>query len=810
MATKTKREMDLPKVKLKKTTNTKKGYTTRRHGMSLKRGNFFEKGKQSNTRNGPREKKPKLHRPTVRHSSKYLNDLVKKTNKNRLSAPGPDGKEGNALILRPKDDVSDDAENDPPLGHTGEYEVTGSDNILVHKESLMTLMNTSMLNHAMYDALQPEDSKCTKTEFDLVEFRPWGFVSSVILRCKNCTYRSERTKLYEEIPSDKPGKNTAATNMRLMILLSFLPIGPTAMYLIGAGLGIRSCSLPGMQKLANRASEILQEAGSHDIRKWRQYCIQVLADRGVDNPHVLSASIDTTYHGTNKASSVTPGTGANQATSSVIENVTGQRKVIGINHVNQSCPKGSRMRTKGLNDVYCGEGGDAKHEGCTADQPLASNISEYQMAKKMAEDIYNEDGILFSVICSDSDSSAPNAFAEVFQEKAPELGEMEWCKDPWHSGKNQKFKTKYHDFAHGTFGPGLTAVKEKECAKAFAIDLVSRVSLTMKNAFEYWKDDIEKIKTFSESLTSYIIKCYVGDHSSCSWSPVAQLTGCSGSGEDKCWLKRASSPFRAISDLDFIILKRADKSFIRKVISMKLGVENLEHFKYGMSSSRNESFNRTHHHCLPKNTTFSRTSRGRVAAATGTANNNLGEFAEMAMRTANCPIAKTSVTKRLLNSYEKHRDKVRENQEKPETRARRRQLENMRVEQYFQERKTKTDTDEYRKFKLDQAIEVSNNTLQRMCDRLDNIKEVNVNFTQNVGELDVEDLDIDLCEQYIQNALSGVNQYMRVLTENIKDIDNFELKQVKRKQAATERAATKATERSTRSSTNREHSYGKV
>ena len=34
------------------------------------------------------------------------------------------------------------------------------------------------------------------------------------------------------------------------------------------------------------------------------------------------------------------------------------------------------------------------------------------------------------------------------------------------------------------------------------------------------------------------------------------------------------------------------------------------------------------------------------------------------------------------------------------------------------------------------------------------------------------------CSEY---ALSGVNQYMRVLTENIKDIDNFELKHKTRK-----------------------------
>lgn len=798
--------MDYHEVKRTKTTNTKKGYSTKRQGRSLKRGSFFERGKQSNTRIGLREKEPKLHRPTVRHTREYLNDLVKETNRNTLSAPGPDGKEGNAVILRPKDDISDDAEIDPPLGNTGKYEVT-SDNILVEKESLMNVINSSLVNHAVYNAQQPEDKKCANLVLDLVEFCPWGFVSSVVVCCKNCTYRSERTNLYEEIPSDRPGKNTAATNMRVMILLSFLPIGPTAMYLICAGLGIRPCSLAGMQKLAIRASEILQEAGSHDIRKWRQYCIQVLADRGVDNPHVMSASIDTTYHGTNKASSVTPGTGANQATSSVIENVTGQRKVIGINHVNQSCPKGSRMRTKGLNDVYCGEGGVAKHEGCTADQPLACNISEYQMAKKMAEDIHNEDGILFSVICSDSDSSAPNAFAEVFEEKAPELGEMEWMKDPWHMGKNQKFKTKYHEFARGTFGPGLTAAKEKECAKAFAIDLVSRVSLTMKNALVHWKDDIEKVKKNSPALTGYIIKCYVGDHSSCSWSDVSKLTGCSG--PEQCWLKRPTSPFKPISELEFLNLDRADKLFIRRVIGMKLSEENLEYFKYGMSSSRNESFNYTHHHCLPKNTTFSRTSKGRVAAATGTANNSLGDFAEMTMKTAKCPIAKNSITKKILKKYERHRSQVRDQQHRPETRVRGRELDNMRLGQYFKEQSIKkTDPECYQKFKLDQAVEITNNNMERLFDRFDNMQEINEVVTQDIEEINEEDLDI--CEQQLKDALNGVNQYIKVLGDNIKDIENFEVRRAKIKEAAAQRAATKQTERLTRSSTNREHSYGKV
>ena len=804
--TKTEKTFDNAFKKRERITNRKKGFNTRGQGRSLKKATAFPKKIQSNTKNGPREKLCTLPRPTVRHDGDYLKVLTKKTNKNQLSVPGPDGKEGRALILRPKKNDTVAAENDPVMDHTGEYEVT-SDNILVHKNKLMTLINSSIKYHAL------KKPDCQNIDFDIVEFRPWGFLSSVVLTCKSCGFRSARTKLFEEILSDKRGCNTAATNLRLMILLNFLPIGPTAMYLICAGLGIRPCSRVGMQKLADRASAILQEAGHNDIRKWRQYCIKILADRGVNNPHVLSGSTDTTYHGTTKSSSVTPGTGANQATASVIENVSGQKKVVAVNHLSQPCLVGSRMKAKNI-QVYCGEGGEAKHEGCTSDQPLACNIEEYDMAKKMAEDAYNEDGILFSVICSDSDSSAPNAFSDIFAEKAPELGESEWCKDPWHIGKNQRFKTKYHDFAKGTFGPGLTAVKEHECRKAFAIDLVARVSLTLENSFEYWKDDIDKMKKHSKSLTGYIIKCYVGDHSSCSWSPVAQLTGCHGPGEGQCWLKRGQSPFRPLSDLDFIILNKTDKLFIRKVIDMKLSEDSLEYFKYKLSSSRNESFHRTVHHCNAKNTTFTKNSRGRVYAATGTANNNLGEFAEMTMRAAKCPLPENSVSRRVLRSYEKHREHVRSSQAKPESKSRRRALGQMRVEQYFQERKSKTDQDGYRKFKLDQAVEITDQNMERVRRRFGDIREISQTLNQEVGGIDVLNNPLDACEEQIKRALESVEQYKNVLQENIDDIDKFQLKrkqiQENMKAAATKRAKTKQHERSTRSSTNQEHSYGKL
>ena len=212
----------------------------------------------------------------------------------------------------------------------GEYEVD-NDNILVHKNSLMKLITGYIKSHG------EQEMECNELDLDMIEFQPWGFFSSVRVWCKSCKLKSPRTQLYEEIPSEGPGRKAAASNMRLMILLNFLTIGPTALQLICGALGIKPCSMKGMQKLADRAGEVVKDSANRDMRKWRQHVMTILHDRGIDEHNIFSGSIDTSYHGSSKASSVTPGTGANQATATCIENVSGQHKIVGHVHINQVC-----------------------------------------------------------------------------------------------------------------------------------------------------------------------------------------------------------------------------------------------------------------------------------------------------------------------------------------------------------------------------------------------------------------------------------------------------------------------------------------
>ena len=93
----------------------------------------------SNTKN--------VSRLLVRHHVDYLADIAVKTYSNELSTPGADGKDGNALILRPIKEVQSPTEKDTNnISYTGEYTITEG-NIIVEKSSFLKLFNSFSKEH---------------------------------------------------------------------------------------------------------------------------------------------------------------------------------------------------------------------------------------------------------------------------------------------------------------------------------------------------------------------------------------------------------------------------------------------------------------------------------------------------------------------------------------------------------------------------------------------------------------------------------------------------------------------------------------
>ena len=672
-------------------------------GYYKKKATFFTKGVQGFTRKrhvSSTHNHMEVTRHCERHSSEYFDALVKQTDSNDFSIPGADGIEGNAIILRPRRNANHGVHDSDDRGpSSGRYNVS-EDNIVVEKSRLLNLINE-------YSKFHQDINTCEDMNWDLVDFEPWGLFSSVVLRCTSCGFCSPRTKLYEEVNTKGPGRKAAVGNVRLQLLLQDMPIGPTELQLLFAAVGLRAGSLPGMQKLSYKASLATEEVADTDMIKWREHTKKVLADRGVNNPDEICAAFDVRYHGMFKASSKTPGPGAAQATATCVETVTPQKKCIAIDHINKACPKGSRMKGKG-NPVFCGYGGDAKHKGCTATQPSGRAIKEYDMAERMANNLLDSSDISVTHLCTDSDATGRDAFTKVNMESGKSLPHLTWFKDPSHVSRNMKRHILDHNFNKDAFGTKQNGsewnYKERlDCRKALALDIPERVSVTMQAAAKHYKGDSEKIKENAETLVTYILKCYGGDHTSCCSAPLAQLTGCKGSTKSsKSWFNTSSSlKGQGISCLKLV---GDDYDFIKSVIHMKLGKEAVNFFSRRETTSRCESINRAISKGCPKNRLFSRTSRGRVCSAIGRQNNSFRDFVHMKFRAMNCSLPPHSIGYKIIQKYQRKRDLTLKQQKKKSATKRRFTLLTEKRKEYFAERLKYSNEGEYHKNQLDLAL----------------------------------------------------------------------------------------------------------
>lgn len=645
-----------------------------------------------------------VSRPIVRHHADHLDNVVIRTHANELSTPGADGISGNAMILRPIQTTQDNpAETEAKqISYTGEYNMTEG-NILVEKSIFLELFNSFTRQHIVRDIEADDKTKCKGIDIDIVDIRPWGLFSSVVLLCKSCGMRSTRTKLFKEVNTSKPGRKFAAGNLRLALMNQDMSIGPTELQLLFAAVGIRAGSMTNLQRNACKASDITERLTRRDMEKWLDVARDILRDRGVSNPDHLSAQFDVLYHSVNKANAHCPGQGAVQATGTCAETVTSSKKIIDFEHVCKVCLRGARLKGSGI-PVICGHHSSKRHHDCTATIPRARVLREYDMARSIAQRLQNKE-VAVTHLTTDSDAKGRDAFVDV-NNKDPTIPPLQWYKDPSHLSRNMRKRISKHSIKGKMFGQkengkDWTYSEKLECRKALALDVPRRVSLTLSNMRMYWKGDASKMKKNGDKIIEYMLKCYGGDHSSCKGTRLAKLTGCTGSTPGACWFSR-SHTMRA-QGISRLILADHKKAFLRSVIEMKLSPTALDYVARGETSSRCESTNRAINKSLPKNALFSRTSIGRVASAIGRVNNSFETFTRMKFTAMKCSLPENSPGDVLIRSYQRKRD-LQAKYEKTRKAIKRKHAHiAQKSREYFEERTKETNEGDYHKFQLDNA-----------------------------------------------------------------------------------------------------------
>lgn len=739
-----------------------------------------------------------LKRPCKRYSQDYFDVFIKETPTNKLGIPGADGKDGNAIVLRPR--PNDQEATEPGQSSKSRYYNMKEGNILVEKSRLSKLINLCNKEHKDLQECEAVDA------WDLVDFESWGVYSRVVYTCLECGFRSERTNLFEDLPTKKPGRRSAVGNTRLQLMLQDTPIGPTEAQLLFAAVGLNAGSLSSMQKGAYKAALATENVNHEDMLKWRSVVMDVLQNRGVLSFNHISGGFDVRYNGSSLSSSVTPGPGATMGVGLFVEKVTSQQKCLGLDYQNMLCPIGARLRSKGV-DIICGEGPiEERHNGCTATLPPGRHISEYTAAENIAEDLYFDSGISVTHLVTDSDGTGRNAFRDVNEYVDGNLPELTWYKDLMHVGWNMYHKIKSHSFSAGSFGtkPNGTSwnyLERKDCSKALAMDVQERTARTMKRALEHFKGDLDRFKNNSEKICTYMVDCYQGNHKSCRSAPIARLTGCNGN-------YFATSSNLSAQNISSLNLEVTDKSFLEAVIKMKLGKDSVQFFSRRLTTSRNESMNKAISKSSAKNRLNVRTGKGRVSSAILRQNNTFEEAVKMKFQAMNCPMKPGEICDKVVKKYQRKRNNTLASQQKPSAVARKRLRRKQRNQDYYHQRTRVTNKGEYIKNQLDRAYASKDAAFSKIVD------------TAVASTSSEEAMVSTSLEDNLRHAAIRVRRTQRAyktwsdyIEKSANDFDESLAKKKvtkkKMKASAQRRCANKSAARKQRKTLHGDHTYGK-
>ncbi|CAC5416721.1 unnamed protein product [Mytilus coruscus] len=144
----------------------------------------------------------------------------------------------------------------------------------------------------------------------------------------------------------------------------------------------------------------------------------------------INLTVDVRYPSNTITSKRKPGQNANQACAVGIETLTDRKYIVATSSLNQMCWTGAWLRGKGFT-IECPNG----HEECTADLHHAAPLSEYELGKKIGNQLAVQ-GILVKYATTDGDGRTANGINDAIQ-ALHIMWKVERLADPIHLANGQ-------------------------------------------------------------------------------------------------------------------------------------------------------------------------------------------------------------------------------------------------------------------------------------------------------------------------------------------------------------------------------------
>lgn len=542
-------------------------------------------------------------------------DLVVKADpRGQPSLPDHEGVCTGAKLLRPKKPQPKESDITAMyLDGTGEGEMR-----FLHKDRIVNMWNTCIEEHG------EKRTHCKIPQFEVHKEVKKGICWSQKLKCTKCNYTSKLYKLYDEAPSDARGPKYALPNLGLQVGLQDCPMSSTKAQLLLLSVNAPAPSRSGMQKTANKVGSITSEASEKDLsaRRKKLKLINKLRKLPEDSP--VNISSDVRYNSSSMINRGKMGQSASQAIGVAIEHHTDQKQIVGLCVENKLCPKGARLRSRGI-QAKCPGG----HKGCTATRAMAEPFTERDIGKKLGEDMA-KDGVPVKYVATDGDGRSAEGVGAAMLRPFPNLRVRRQA-DTIHLGQSLFRKAMKASFSDDML-PASSADERQLQHRQLSADLKRRAQVIFQTMHKNYAGAIHQMKSKMPAVIEQTIRCYSGDCSKCRKQSIVCRAG------KKNWI--AMSGELQSCGVTSLQMTAKDQEVMRELLTFYLGCESIELMKHNMNTNKNEAVNRAISVSLPKNNDFPRNVKARALAAICRVNKGPGKALLENLEAVKSPVSK--------------------------------------------------------------------------------------------------------------------------------------------------------------------------
>ena len=534
---------------------------------------------------------------------------------------------------------------------------------LFHMGKLCEMFNSAYHQHHL------ESPNCpANLQFDYQAEQQKGVCWVESLKCGYCKYHGPSTKIYEEVDTGKRGPKPAKPNLSVWVALLDNPIMGTGLQEIFHALNCPAPSSNCLQQNANKVGPMIVNMVQEDLRRERAHLKDLIENCGFPRETPIPAEGDGRYNNPLYWSrDRNPFQPATQATYTISENITNEKKIIG-------CVTRNKLCKRKLQEAQCPE-----HPGqCTANLKQQDPIGKEDMATEeiCREFLSDQEPTLISHFTTDGDSAA---FKGVERAMAKSGQVVESLRDTRHLAQSQKKAVDNAKFSEGMF-PGRTAAQRQAIKRKFSVDFMKRCTAEYDVAVKKFRGDTEKLVNSLSYAADAIVQCYSGR---CGKTCEEHSLVCGGKPE-KHWAKDHLPTYARTLNLT-----EDDEDTLRQLINFRFSRTTLTGTRYGTNTQKSEGLHRGYSKSNPKNVTCSRNFEPQIFSSIHRMNHGPGKSTTLKCAALGSSIPEGTRLTRQLQRKQTLYENSKQRKKSKAYRTRRQVLIKEKFDLYFQK---ETDT----------------------------------------------------------------------------------------------------------------------